>query len=91
VNYILRPISTQENFPRKKKFVKCDWPTQIFQVENFQFLTMIFSENFLSVEMGLCYSRGKITTVLVDLCVKKITLIYINFSFDFLGLDNVDF
>ena len=24
------PISTQENFPRKEQFVKCDWPTQIF-------------------------------------------------------------
>jgi hypothetical protein len=23
-------ISTQENSPQKKKFVKCDWPTQIF-------------------------------------------------------------
>jgi hypothetical protein len=41
-------------------FVKCDWPTQIFrgkkifEVENFQLLTMIFSENFLSVEIFLC-------------------------------------
>jgi hypothetical protein len=50
---LLRPISTQENFPRKENFVKCDWPTQIFrnfEVENFQLSTMIFLENFLSVE-----------------------------------------
>jgi hypothetical protein len=36
--------------------VKFDWPTQIFRrksVENFQLLTMIFSENFLSVEMRI--------------------------------------
>jgi hypothetical protein len=26
-----------------------------FEIENFQLLTMIFSENFLSVEMGLNY------------------------------------
>jgi hypothetical protein len=24
-------ISTQENFPRKENFVKCDWLTQIFR------------------------------------------------------------
>ena len=28
---LIRRISTQENFPRKEKFVKCDWPTQIFR------------------------------------------------------------
>ena len=47
-----------ENFPQKENFVKCDWPTQIFrwknfEVENFQLLTMIFSGNFLSVEIFL--------------------------------------
>jgi hypothetical protein len=26
----LSPISTQENFPLKDNFVKCNWPTQIF-------------------------------------------------------------
>ena len=47
---------SRKKFPRTEKFVKCDWPTQIFrrkkvfEVENFQLLTMIFSENFLSVE-----------------------------------------
>jgi hypothetical protein len=55
---VLRPISTQENFPRKEIFVKNDWPTQIFRQKkilklNFQLLTMIFSENFLSVEIFL--------------------------------------
>ena len=56
---MLRPISNQENFPQKENFVKFDWPTQIFrrkknfEVENFQLLTMIFSENFLSVEIFL--------------------------------------
>ena len=61
----LRLISTQENFPRKEKFVKCDWPTQIFRrkkiLKLFQLLTMIFSENFLSVEIFLQWkwaSRG---------------------------------
>jgi hypothetical protein len=42
--------------PQKENFVKCDWPTQIFrrfEVENFQLLTMIFLENFLSVEIFL--------------------------------------
>ena len=40
-------------------FVKCDWLTQIFrgkknfEVKNFQLLTMIFSGNFLSVEIFL--------------------------------------
>jgi hypothetical protein len=24
-------ISTEENFPQKENFVKCDWPTQIFR------------------------------------------------------------
>jgi hypothetical protein len=49
----------QENFPQKEHFVKCDWPTQIFrrkknfEVENFQLLTMISLENFLSVEIFL--------------------------------------
>ena len=53
---VLSPISTQENFPQKENFVKCDWPTQIFRrkkilkLKNFRLLTMIFSENFLSVE-----------------------------------------
>jgi hypothetical protein len=27
----LKAISTQENFPLKENFVKCDWPTQIFR------------------------------------------------------------
>jgi hypothetical protein len=27
-------ISTQENFPLKENFVKCDWPTQIFRRKN---------------------------------------------------------
>jgi hypothetical protein len=26
-----RRISTQENFPQKENFAKCDWPTQIFR------------------------------------------------------------
>jgi hypothetical protein len=45
------------NSPQKEKFVKSDWPTctnfaseKNFEVENFQLLTMIFSENFLSAE-----------------------------------------
>ena len=52
-------ISTQENFRQKENFVKCDWQRQIFrretnfEVENFQLLTMIFSESFLSVEIFL--------------------------------------
>jgi hypothetical protein len=52
----LRPISTQENLPQKENFVQFDWLTQIFrrkkkfEVENFPLLTMIFSENFLSME-----------------------------------------
>jgi hypothetical protein len=60
----LRRISNQENFPQQENFVKCDWPTQIFRrkkilklkifsCQNFQLLTMIFSENFLSVEIFL--------------------------------------
>ena len=54
--YCIRPISTQENFPQKKTFVKCDlsdtnfpWEKN-FEVENVQLLTMTFSENFLYVE-----------------------------------------
>jgi hypothetical protein len=35
-------ISAQEKFPQKENFVKCDWPTQMG--------TMMFSENFLSVQ-----------------------------------------
>ena len=51
----LRPISSQENFPQKENFAKYDWSTQ---VENFQLLTMIFSENFLSVEIFLEWKRA---------------------------------
>ena len=51
------PISTQVNLPQKENFVKCDWPTPIFrknfEVENYQLLTMIFLENFLSAEIYL--------------------------------------
>jgi hypothetical protein len=54
----LRHISTQENFPQKENFVKCD--TQFtseknFEVENFQLLTRRFSvrRKFSSVEMSL--------------------------------------
>jgi hypothetical protein len=61
----LRHISTQENIPQKEKFVKCDWPTQIFQHKNFNFkkfqlLTfhMIFSESFLSVKNFLEWKRA---------------------------------
>jgi hypothetical protein len=38
---------------QKKYFVKCDWLTLIFRwkLKIFQLLTMIFSENFLSVEI----------------------------------------
>ena len=43
--YELRPISTKENFPQKEN------------VENFQLLTMIFSENFVSVEIFLEWKR----------------------------------
>ena len=45
-----------ENFPQKENFVQFDWLTQIFcrkkkfEVENFPLLTMIFSENFHSME-----------------------------------------
>jgi hypothetical protein len=54
----LTPISTQENFPQKENFVKRDLPTQLpseknFEVKNFQHLTMIFSENFQSLEIFL--------------------------------------
>jgi hypothetical protein len=57
-NWPKGPFSLRKIFRRKKSFVKCDWPTQIFrreknfEVENFQLL-MIFSENFLSVEIFL--------------------------------------
>ena len=33
-------------FSAEGNFVKCDWTTQIFEVGNFQILTMRFSENF---------------------------------------------
>jgi hypothetical protein len=43
----LRPISTQENFPQKQNFVKCDWPTHFVGKK---FLKKNIFENFLSVE-----------------------------------------
>jgi hypothetical protein len=60
----IRPISTQESFPRKKNFVKYDWSTQIFRRKKFwswKFSTFnndIFGKfsvrgNFSWVEMGL--------------------------------------
>ena len=50
----LRTISTQENFPQKENFVKRDFPSENnYEVENFQLLTVMFSENFLSVEIFL--------------------------------------
>ena len=53
-----------ENFPRKEKFVKCDWPTQIFRrkkilkLKIFSFNNDIFGKfsvrgKFSWVEMGL--------------------------------------
>jgi hypothetical protein len=59
ISTAFRLISTQENFSQKENFVKCDlvdtnFPSEKnFEVENFQLLTMIFSENFLSVEIFL--------------------------------------
>ena len=59
-------ISTPENFPQKENFVKCDladtnFPSEEnFEVENFQLLTMIFSQNFLSVEIFLAWKWGLI-------------------------------
>ena len=48
------------HFHSEENFVKCDSVTDTnfpsenhFEVENFQFLTMIFSENFLSVDIFL--------------------------------------
>ena len=65
----MRHVSTQENFPRKEKFVKCDWPEV---VENFQLLTMIFSENFLSAEIFLEWNvtggLDKFYTVVHEIC-----------------------
>jgi hypothetical protein len=61
-------ISTQENFPQKENFFKCDWPTQIFlwkkilKVENFQLLTITFSENFVFVEIFLVWKWAFIHT-----------------------------
>ena len=53
--YIIKAhVSTQENFPQKENLVKYNWQ----EVENFQILTMIFSENFLSVEMFLNFLSG---------------------------------
>ena len=55
------------------------------------------SENIAEMKVkivGYSYEEEtkEITTVSVLLnVIKKIMLIYINFSFDFLGLDNVDF
>ena len=37
---------------QKENFVKCDWPTQIFRQKKCTTM-MIFSENFLSVEIFL--------------------------------------
>ena len=60
-NVLLRKIF-QEDSPQKENFVKCDWSTQILrrkkiiEVENFQLLTMIFSKNFLFVEIFLEWS-----------------------------------
>jgi hypothetical protein len=41
----IAPISTQENFPRKEKFVKCDWPTQIFLRKKILKLKMFLTGN----------------------------------------------
>jgi hypothetical protein len=55
-------ISTKENFQRKEKFVKCDWPTQIYRRKKILKLKIfnndIFGKfsvrgKFSCVEMGL--------------------------------------
>ena len=54
--HILEPMS---NFAQKENFVKCDWPTQIFRRKKIlKLLTMIFSENFLSVEIFLWWEKA---------------------------------
>ena len=51
VNCIGQWTSIQENFSRKEYLADTNFRWEkIFQLENFQLLTMIFSENFLSVE-----------------------------------------
>ena len=61
-----RDLSTQENFRRKEKF----------EVKIFQLSTMIFSENFLSVEIFLEWKWSFMTcrgrTILRTLCPKPI-------------------
>jgi hypothetical protein len=53
---LLKPISTQNDFPQKEIFCKIwladtNFPSEKkFEVENVQLLTMTFSENVLSVE-----------------------------------------
>ena len=51
------PISTQENFPRKEKFVKCDWPTQIFNFNDDIFGKFSVREKFSWVEMVLKFKH----------------------------------
>jgi hypothetical protein len=54
-----RLVENRHFFPQKENFVKCDWPDtnflseKNFEVENVQLLTMIFSGNFLSMEIFL--------------------------------------
>jgi hypothetical protein len=66
------PTTLKGHFHSRKfseNFVKCDWPTQILrweknsEVENFQLLTMIFSGNFLSVEIFLQWKFALIQAV----------------------------
>jgi hypothetical protein len=51
-NSVFRPIFSQEHFPQKENFVKCDWPTHIVRRKKIS-TSMLFSENFLSVEKVL--------------------------------------
>ena len=51
-NSVLRPIFSLERFPQKEIFVKCDWPTHTVRRKKIS-TSMLFSENFLSVEKVL--------------------------------------
>ena len=62
-------------FPQKENFVKCDtadtnFPSeQILKLKIFQLLTMIFSENFLSVEIFLEWKWAVRQQVVVKLTI----------------------
>ena len=60
-------------FPQKENSVRLDWPAQIFCQKKFlkifQLLTMIFSENFLSVEIFLEWKWAVRQQVVVKLTI----------------------